>query len=99
MVDLRLGIVEYRDHPPQDTMVYRVYPLTGDLRQAKELINRLKPEGGGDVPEAVLAGVVAACQELAWCAGGTANRRAGRGCSAAWRGLRGRWVPARLPVG
>ena len=65
-VDLRLGIVEYRDHPPQDTMVYRVYPLTGDLRQAKELINRLKPEGGGDVPEAVLAGVVAACQELAW---------------------------------
>ena len=65
-VDLRLGIVEYRDHPPQDPLVYRVYQLTGELRQAKESINRLKAEGGGDVPEAVLAGVVAACRELAW---------------------------------
>jgi hypothetical protein len=63
---MHLGLVEYRDHPPQDRMIYRVYPLTGDLRRAKSDINRLRAEGGGDEPEAVLAGVVAACQELSW---------------------------------
>lgn len=65
-VDLQLGIVEYRDHPPQDTMVYRVHALTGDLTQAKKSINKLHAHGGGDEPEAVLAGVVAACRELKW---------------------------------
>jgi hypothetical protein len=25
-VTLWLGVVEYRDHPPQDTMLYEVYP-------------------------------------------------------------------------
>jgi Mg-chelatase subunit ChlD len=65
-IDLQLGVVEYRDHPPQDSMIYRVYPLTGDLEQAKKAINKLRAQGGGDEPEAVLAGVVAACQELKW---------------------------------
>jgi Mg-chelatase subunit ChlD len=65
-VDLRLGVVEYRDHPPQDTMVYRVHPLTGDLAAAQRVIMNLGPAGGGDVPEAVLDGVIAAARELAW---------------------------------
>lgn len=65
-VDLQLGIVEYRDHPPQDTMVYRVYPLTSNLEKAKKSINTLHARGGGDEPEAVLAGIVAACRELKW---------------------------------
>src|SRR5688572_15827975 len=50
-VDLQLGIVEYRDHPPQDSLVYRVYPLTGDLERAKQAINGLHAQGGGDEPE------------------------------------------------
>lgn len=65
-IDMQLGVVEYRDHPPQDKMVYRVEDLTGDLRAAKRTINRLTPRGGGDEPEAVFAGIVAACQELTW---------------------------------
>jgi hypothetical protein len=65
-VDLRLGVVEYRDHPPQDTMVYRVHPFTDDLRKAQKTINGLHVAGGGDAPEAVLDGVLAACQELEW---------------------------------
>ena len=65
-VDLRLGVVEYRDHPPEDQMVYRVHPFTGDLERARGTIMKLRADGGGDVPEAVLDGVLAACWELAW---------------------------------
>jgi hypothetical protein len=66
-VTLRLAVVEYRDHPPLDPLVYRVHPFTDDLTQAQQTINKLKPGGGGgDGPESVLDGVVAACRELAW---------------------------------
>src|ERR687885_389277 len=53
-VDLRLGVVEYRDHPPEDSMVYRVHPFTGDLERARGTIRKLRADGGGDTPEAVL---------------------------------------------
>ncbi len=65
-IDMQLGVVEYRDHPPEDTMVYRVHALTGDLQKAKKTINRLRVRGGGDLAEAVFAGIVAACKELNW---------------------------------
>lgn len=65
-VDMRLGVVEYRDHPPQDKMVYRVHGFTDDLERARETLNELRADGGGDAPEAVLDGVWAACHELAW---------------------------------
>ncbi|HYL43691.1 MAG TPA: VWA domain-containing protein [Ktedonobacteraceae bacterium] len=65
-INLWLGVVEYRDHPPQDTMLYKVYPLTEDLQKAQKAIRGLHATGGGDAPEAVLDGVVAACNELAW---------------------------------
>ena len=65
-VRLRLGVVEYRDHPPQDSMVFRIHPFTEDLEQAREAINELTANGGGDTPEAVLDGVWAACHELGW---------------------------------
>lgn len=65
-VDLRLAIVEYRDHPPQDQIVTRVHAFAGDLNQARSTIGRLQAQGGGDGPEAVLDGVLAACRELSW---------------------------------
>src|SRR5690242_7915138 len=65
-VSLRLGVVEYRDHPPQDRLVFRVHPFTGDLKKAQAAINGLKADGGGDTPEAVLDGVLAACRDLKW---------------------------------
>lgn len=65
-VNLWLGVVEYRDHPPQDTMVYRVHAFTEDLQKAQKTIMSMKANGGGDAPEAVLDGIVAACNELAW---------------------------------
>src|ERR1051326_2055048 len=65
-INLRLGIVEYRDHPPQDQMVYQVHAFTPNMAKAQQTIEQLKAEGGGDTPEAVLDGVVAACRELQW---------------------------------
>jgi hypothetical protein len=65
-VDLRLGLVEYRDHPPQDKLVYRTYPLDGSLATMQRTIAGLSASGGGDEPEAVLDGVLAACREMAW---------------------------------
>jgi von Willebrand factor type A domain len=64
-VDMRLGVVEYRDHPPQDRMVYRAHPMS-NLTRAERVIEELRPEGGGDGPESVLDGVLAACTELQW---------------------------------
>src|SRR5581483_9932797 len=65
-INLWLGVVEYRDHPPQDQMVYRVHGFTEDLQEAQKTIKRLQASGGGDAPEAVLDGIVAACGELGW---------------------------------
>jgi len=65
-VSLRLAVVEYRDHPPQDPLPYRVHAFTGDLDAARTVIDGLEANGGGDGPESVLDGVLAACRELAW---------------------------------
>src|SRR5579884_3334578 len=65
-IDLCLGVVEYRDHPPQDKMVYKVYHLTENLQKAQKSIRGLAAQGGGDAPEAVLDGIAAACRELSW---------------------------------
>jgi hypothetical protein len=65
-IDLRLAVVEYRDHPPQDKLVYQVHAFTGKLKDAHRTIRKLSASGGGDGPEAVLDGVLAACQALAW---------------------------------
>jgi hypothetical protein len=66
-VDLAVGIVEYRDHPPQDnSFVFQVYAFTANLAQAQKSIEKLKPNGGGDGPEAVYDGLRAACTELKW---------------------------------
>lgn len=65
-VDMQLGVVQYRDHPPQDQMVFEAFDLTRDLKTAKQYINSLRANGGGDEPEAVLAGLVAARTELSW---------------------------------
>lgn len=65
--DLQVAIVEYRDHPPQDsTFVTRVHPLTEEPKAIKRMIAGLRVGGGGDIPEAVYDGVHAACTKIAW---------------------------------
>ena len=66
-IDLQVGVVEYRDHPPEEqSFVYRVHGLTSKLARARGAINKLQASGGGDPPEAVYDGLCAACDELSW---------------------------------
>ncbi len=66
-VNLQVGLVEFRDHPPQDrSFVTRVYSLTNDLKKMQGNINELRPSGGGDAPEAVYQGVYDACKKMDW---------------------------------
>lgn len=66
-VDLRVGLVEYRDHPPQDrSFVTRHHALTSDLTLMQKVINQLSADGGGDIPEAVYDGVSEAARLTEW---------------------------------
>ncbi|HQP35426.1 MAG TPA: VIT domain-containing protein [Polyangiaceae bacterium] len=55
---LRVGLVTYRDHPPQDsTFVSRVVPLTDDIAAVQRGVESMAAAGGGDGPEAVTDGL------------------------------------------
>ncbi|MFL5352397.1 VIT domain-containing protein [Archangium sp.] len=55
---LRLGLVSYRDHPPQDlTFASRVVPLTSDIPSIRQGVERMQASGGGDGPESVTDGL------------------------------------------
>ena len=63
---LRLGIVSYRDHPPQDhSYVTRVVPLTNDIERVHAAVSEVAASGGGDGPEAVTDGLFDLVR-LAW---------------------------------
>lgn len=56
---LRLGLVTFRDHPPQDeSFVTRVVPLTENIQEIREGVERMRASGGGDGPEAVTDGLM-----------------------------------------
>jgi hypothetical protein len=66
-IDLRVGLVEYRDHPPQEaSFVTRGYELTDNLGKVRKAIAGLAAHGGGDAPEAVFDGVLEACRTTSW---------------------------------
>ncbi|XP_064600689.1 uncharacterized protein LOC135466866 [Liolophura sinensis] len=56
--DVRLALVEYRDHPPQDqTFVTRPHDFTGSVSTMKGWLENCSAKGGGDRPEAVADGL------------------------------------------
>ncbi|KAH8114387.1 hypothetical protein DFH11DRAFT_1594067 [Phellopilus nigrolimitatus] len=56
--DMRVGLVAYRDHPPQDhTWVYKNFGFTSDISKVRQNLSSLYATGGGDGPEAVTAGL------------------------------------------
>lgn len=55
---LRLGLVSYRDHEPQEvSYTSRAVPLTSDVDAIRGAVAELSAEGGGDGPEAVTDGL------------------------------------------
>ncbi|WOO78082.1 Alpha-protein kinase vwkA [Vanrija pseudolonga] len=65
--DLRVAIVNYRDHKPQDnTYVYKFHPFTSNIVDVQGYLRGLTAAGGGDGPEAVTAAMAACLTELEW---------------------------------
>ncbi|PVD26072.1 hypothetical protein C0Q70_13740 [Pomacea canaliculata] len=52
--DVRLALVNYRDHPPQEmTYVTQVHDFTPKIGEMKRWLDDTSASGGGDAPEAV----------------------------------------------
>ena len=52
--NVRLSLVEYRDHPPQDrSFVTRVHDFTHSVDEMKSWVDGMSASGGGDGPESV----------------------------------------------
>ncbi|KAK6177184.1 hypothetical protein SNE40_015339 [Patella caerulea] len=52
--DIHLALVEYRDHPPEDsTFVTRTHDFTSSVKAMKGWLDACSAQGGGDTPEAV----------------------------------------------
>jgi len=51
---LRVGLVSYRDHPPEEsTYITQKYELTSDTSEIEKNVLHMDASGGGDGPEAV----------------------------------------------
>ena len=69
--DVRLALVEYRDHPPQDrTFVTRTHDFTASAKTMKGWLDNCSADGGGDTPEAV-ADALHDILKLSWRDGAT----------------------------
>ncbi len=66
-LEIRFGVVSYRDHPPQDkTYVTQVADFDNKVKRVQKRIAELKPSEGGDTPEAVADGLHDARVKLSW---------------------------------
>lgn len=63
---LRVGLLAYRDHPPQDhTYIVKNFGFTPEVSEMKTNLKTLYASGGGDGPEAVTA-ALHALTEMEW---------------------------------
>ncbi|GAC72678.1 hypothetical protein L1887_48595 [Cichorium endivia] len=63
---LRIGLIAYRDHPPQDhSYIVKNFGFHTEVEKVKENLKTLYASGGGDGPEAVTAAMKAAL-DLDW---------------------------------
>ncbi|KIY45667.1 elongation factor-2 kinase [Fistulina hepatica ATCC 64428] len=61
--DMRIGLVAFRDHPPQDhTYVTKNFGFSSDISKVHRDLSTLYASGGGDGPEAVTAAMAEALQ-------------------------------------
>ena len=64
--DIKLALVEYRDHPPEETtFVTKVHDFTESIKEMKLFLEGCRAKGGGDTPEAVADGLHE-CLKLSW---------------------------------
>ncbi len=64
--EVRFALVEFRDRG--DAYVTRVHRFTGELERMLRYLRNANADGGGDIPESVLAGLDAGVRRLDWSA-------------------------------
>lgn len=65
--DLAVGVVGYRDHPPQDSSPVPYHlPLSDQIPVVKSALQKFQATGGGDHPESVWDGLHTAIAGTAW---------------------------------
>lgn len=69
---IRFGLVAYRDR--QDSWTTQVHPLTEDIDAIYASLRELRAHGGGDTPEAVNDGLLAALERNPWSSHPEARR-------------------------
>lgn len=65
-VDVKFGFVAYRDHPPEENSYLVKCCDLCEVDDAISYIRSLDAAGGGDIPEAVMDGLMAAVQGITW---------------------------------
>ena len=63
-VNVRIGLVEYRD--VTDKFTTRVYPMTNNIPTFAKSVDRLRASGGGDTPEHMNEGLRVGVSQLTW---------------------------------
>jgi hypothetical protein len=65
--DWRIGMVLYRDYPP-DAYITKIVPFTKDFGSFQRYLNSIVTWGGGDVPEAVYEALYDGAVKFSWAA-------------------------------
>jgi hypothetical protein len=67
VADWRIGMVLYRDYPP-DAYITKIVPFTKDFSSFQRNLNAIVTWGGGDVPEAVYEALYDGADKFPWAA-------------------------------
>ena len=65
-IDLQVGLSLYRDHPSQDNSFVTVVCDLMTIENIQNKISQITVDGGGDIPEAVLDGIIDGISTLSW---------------------------------
>lgn len=65
-IDLKVGLSLYRDHPSQDRSFVTVTFDLSDVEQITAEIDAIDVAGGGDIPEAVIDGIIDGAESMSW---------------------------------
>lgn len=65
-IDLLVGLSLYRDHPPQDSSFVTVVLDLMPVDKIKSQISEISVDGGGDLPEAVIDGIIDGVNGMSW---------------------------------
>jgi len=65
-IDLKVGLSLYRDHPSQDTSFVTVIFDLNNVETISDTISKITVDGGGDIPEAVIDGIIDGINGMSW---------------------------------